>query len=162
MIGACEKCGREAEGELYTFYYGTESKQHQRAGAMGDHTITTTTRQVMGSKSAFICARCVARSARNTALVSLILSVILAALAFGVPFLPASARVWESAFSFLPVVVCFAPAALLLVVGIVFLFKGKSRDVGETVAVEVHKNEISAKTGANKFWTTGEYAGSQK
>jgi hypothetical protein len=148
----CSKCGRSARGRDYRFYFG---RPVDRKIARGDllvvkTTTTTTTYQIDGSKTLFVCSRCVRRSnrLRDLALtaIGLFLGVVLLGVAFG--------KSWWN-----PGLLYFAVGAVALLVGIGGLMSLFSDSVGvddgEVLAVKLARKRGSH--DAETYWTATQY-----
>jgi hypothetical protein len=88
-VAACGRCGREARGRSYRFYYGrlVASSTSQANLLVARTSSTTATYQVDGSSGLFLCSGCVRRSKRfrdlSLTVLGLLFGLILIATAFG-------------------------------------------------------------------------------
>ena len=132
QTGTCAKCGRQAQGKTYNFYYGTEGGQ------------------VLGSSEAFICSSCEAKEGNKTGVILLVGGVIVAVAGIVILKLLTSS-------SWLPWVLCFPPAAISIFLA-VFYFSSLGKETsGEGLAIEVRTTDITQQyKEVNKFWRSSD------
>jgi hypothetical protein len=132
QAGTCAKCGRQAQGKTYNFYYGTEGGQ------------------VLGSSAAFVCSSCVVKEGNRTGVILLVGGVIIAVL--GVVIL----KLFTS-FAWLAWVLCFPLAAILILAAIGYFSSPGKEMSGEGLAIEAKTTDITQQyEEVNKFWRSSD------
>jgi hypothetical protein len=165
MEETCAKCGREREGQHYSFYYGRKLGPSVKQEDLSGRKFTITTRhQVLGSSEAFICDDCVLRSARERGCLYVVGGLGLAGslLACGLLPLFTSSRGVDAALIKQYVV----PPLLLSLVSLPFILAGLTgllkkrpqKTNGEKVAIAAMRQQLGQREGADTFWTSKQYA----
>jgi hypothetical protein len=124
----CAKCGRQAMGKVYPFYYGTEGGK------------------VLGHEEAFICDRCVSLTKWRDAVVCALLILVPTSIGVSLYFLLPRLR-W------LPLAFCLAPTAVFAIVLVVYMLRSPT---GEFTAISARKAALTQQHQATKFWDQAE------
>ena len=169
MIGQCQRCGKQAEGNSYGFYcglvLGTQSASYDLLVAR--MRTSTTSYRVLGREEAFVCNQCAgARIPGGGVAISLLLGA--GVLALGIWRLVASAgrphvRWWPSLF-------CLAlPGLLVFLFGLIGIAMNRARRTGKNPTIDKEEGvraAIEARRGTIQgahpgqqvvFWSPKEY-----
>jgi hypothetical protein len=151
----CSKCGRSARGRSYRFYFGRPVDVEIAKGDLlfAKTTSTTTTYQIDGQGSLFLCSRCVRRSKRVSnvvfALLGLLAGVVLLAVGFGKSW-------WNPALFYVAGGIFFL---LLGTGGLIGLFsEDVNLDDGEALAVKLARKRKLGHPDSETYWSASEYA----
>lgn len=95
MADKCEKCGRNADGAHFTFYYG---KYMRTTNSLSKNTVTTKTHyQIAGSQRVFLCTTCQIADRHKQILIFACISISLAIVWVGIACLVAIPNSWKDA-----------------------------------------------------------------
>jgi hypothetical protein len=145
MADQCAICQIEREGKLYEIYFGHEQLLHLPNIEIDDNAYY----EVKGSRSIYICYRCVAKKSLVKGVVMSLLSIPL--LLIGVlVHLAAQEGIGALAGLLLGFPIL---GVVALIKSLTFFFKpSKRKGIGENLAIKALRKTIQKETGATDFW----------
>lgn len=144
----CEKCGKQADGHAFTFFYGTE----KGTTVIGERRTTNTVRyELSGTSSVNICKECIHRAKKKIRIIRVCFFSFLAGFV--------SLYLEQTYIHIIPAgiaTVCIVILLALCLISTIFIgffgFSSKGDEVGDSIAIKIKKRALK-KQGFNLFLT---------